>query len=115
MASMRRHRSMLDELATKMSGAGASAVVSGSGANYELRRRGLEQSDCHAECELDLGAQRMLWSTAIADAQTNADQNAYAHPDTTANVFASDERNGRNDVREQYGSIQRARYLRFCE
>jgi hypothetical protein len=112
---MRRHRSMLDDLATKMSGAGASAVVFGSGANYELRRREFEQFDCLAECELHLRAQCVRRSAPIADAQTNADQKPYANPDTDANVHASDERNGRNDVREQYGSVQRARYLRFCK
>jgi hypothetical protein len=30
---------MLNDLATKMPGAGAGAVISGSGADYELRRR----------------------------------------------------------------------------
>ena len=112
---MRRHRSMLDDLATKMSGAGASAVVFGSGANYELRRRRFEQFDRLAERDIHPGTQCMRRSAAIADAQTNADQKPYAHPDTDANVHASDERNGRNDVREQYGSVQRARYLRFCK
>jgi hypothetical protein len=34
---MRRHRSMLDDLATTMPGVGAGAVISGGGADYELR------------------------------------------------------------------------------
>jgi hypothetical protein len=40
---MRRHLSMLDDLAATMSGAGAGAVFFGSGAYHELRWRGLKQ------------------------------------------------------------------------
>jgi hypothetical protein len=40
---MRRHLSMLDDLAATMSGAGADAVFFGSGADHELRWRGLKQ------------------------------------------------------------------------
>jgi len=39
---MRRHRSRLNDLAATMSSAGAGAVLSRSGADYELRRRELE-------------------------------------------------------------------------
>jgi hypothetical protein len=40
---MRRHGSRLNDLAATMSGAGAGAVLSGSGADHELRGRKLEQ------------------------------------------------------------------------
>jgi hypothetical protein len=60
---------MLNDLATTMSGAGAGAVLPGSGADHELRRW-FQQFDPHGKCEFDSGNQRMRRSAANTDCVT---------------------------------------------
>lgn len=113
---MRRHRSVLNDLATKMPGAGAGAVIYCSGANDELRRRGFGHNNDRAECDLPAGYQCMRRSAAIANAQTDANQ-GHTHPDADADVLANRARavTGGNVVAGQYRSIQCSGYLRLCE
>ena len=98
-----------------MPGAGAGAVISGSGANHELRWR-FEQFDHCGHSEHHPGDKRLPRRTADGDAQTDADQRPHTHSDADANLHASRfERDRRNDGGDEYGSIQRAGNLRFCE
>src|SRR5579859_4035833 len=65
-ALRRRHRSMLNDLATTMPGASAGAAFSGSGADHELRRR-FERYDDSRESKLNPRNQRMRRTPANDD------------------------------------------------
>jgi len=123
---MRRHRSRFHDLAAKMSSAGAGAVVSGSGANYELRGR-FEQFHSRGGFQLHHRAQCLPRCASHRDPDTNTDADCRSNEnpeadtdtkaDTDANVLARDDRtvSDRNGTGEQYGSIQRAGNFRSFE
>src|SRR5580698_2594357 len=109
---MRRHRSMLNDLAATMSSAGAGAVLSGGGADYELWRRELRQQYSGLVRSVDR-AQRVHGRTADTDAQ--ADRNQRPRPDVHAHADMLADRRvnlGRDHGRRQYGSIPGPGYLR---
>ena len=87
---------MLNDLATKMSGAGAGAVISGSGANHELRRWRFEQFDPGGQSEQHHWDKCLPRRTADGDARTDADQRPHTHSDTDAHLHAN--RNGERAV-----------------
>jgi hypothetical protein len=80
-----------------MPSAGAGAVLSGGGADNELRRRKLEQSSSGGKCQIHRRAKYMLRGSAVDDAHAHADQRPFADSDAYAYLHAdSFQRDGRD-------------------
>src|SRR5580704_7592949 len=112
---MRRHGSMLNDLAATMSSAGAGAVLSGGGADYELWRRELRQQYASLVRSVNR-AQRVHGHTTDTDAQADRNQRHRPNVHSDADLLANRRVNlGRNRGREQHGSIPGPGDLRLLE